>query len=76
MSPGEDGEVAAGGRQSTELMSGGLISSTRSTTGDEVFFRLATASPRVTPVSSMPFTFNRMSPGETRATAESHFGGS
>ena len=33
-----------------------------STTGDVVFFRFATASLRVTPVRSRPFTFNRMSP--------------
>lgn len=66
MSPGEEGKrvqgECRGGMQSRELSFGGLISSTRRTTGDEVFFRLATASLRVTPVSSTPFTFRRMSP--------------
>lgn len=72
MSPGEDGEDTSGDKQSTELMSGGLIN-TRSTTGDEVFFRFVTASLRVTPVRSTPFTFNRISPRERRGRLS--FGG-
>ncbi|KAG7251401.1 hypothetical protein CRUP_034240, partial [Coryphaenoides rupestris] len=55
---GED--ARQGGRlQSSRPSSGGRISSTFSTTGDDVFFRLATASLRVTPVRSTPFTFSR-----------------
>lgn len=57
-----DGVRQGGGAHSCRLSSGGRISSTLRTTGEEVFFRLATASLRVTPVRSSPFTFNKMSP--------------
>jgi len=57
-----DGAMRPGGAM--RLSSSGCISSTLSTTGEEVFFRLATASPRVTPVRSTPFTLSRMSPEE------------
>lgn len=57
-----DGVRQGGNVQSCTKSSGGRISKTLSTTGEEVFFKLATASPRVTPVKSMPFTFNKMSP--------------
>lgn len=65
--------VRQGGRvNSCKLSSGGRISRTLRTTGEEVFFRLATASLRVTPVRSKPFTFSKMSPvEEAHSTAQS-----
>lgn len=54
------------------LSSGGRISKTFSTTGDEVFFKLATASPRVTPVKSTPFTFSKMSPAGKEVDSTVH----
>lgn len=68
LSPGE--VVRQGGStHSCRLSSGGRISKTLSTTGEEVFFKLATASPRVTPVKSTPLTFNKMSPARGGSTA-------
>lgn len=59
-----EGVRQGGSVHSCKLSSRGRISKTLSTTGDEVFFKLATASPRVTPVKSIPFTFNKMSPAQ------------
>lgn len=66
-------EVRQGGNMhSCRVSSGGRISKTLSTTGEEVFFKLATASPRVTPVKSTPFTLSKMSPDREEEDSAAH----
>lgn len=67
-----EGVRQGGNGHSCRLSSGGRISKTLSTTGEEVFFRLATASPRVTPVKSTPFTFSKMSPAGEEVDSTAH----
>lgn len=67
-----EGVRQGGNVHSCRLSSGGRISKTLSTTGEEVFFKLATASPRVTPVKSTPFTFSKMSPAGEEADSTVH----
>lgn len=48
-----------------------LTSKALSTTEEDVLFNMATASVRLTSVSSIPFTFNKMSPEAREAEASS-----
>lgn len=63
-------ESRASGLQSS-WGSWSLTSRTLSTTEEDVLFSMPTASVRLTSVSSIPFTFNKMSPEAREAEASS-----
>lgn len=63
-------ESRAAGLQSS-WVSSSLTSKALSTTEEDVLFSMATASVRLTSVSSIPFTFNKMSPEAREAKASS-----